>query len=168
MHLILNFKIFYKAVSAHRAHSRLQGDPSTLCTPPHIPSWPTKRVPVFHNPGNCWNSSTTDQSHVGNAALSLPTEKHGASIAFIKIPRARQCFPPTQKGSWLAYSLQPTCIVLLRRSERGPVGPGQQKAPVLTQGSEGIPQAPSIPGAPCTDKECQGLPPDHAQPEALE
>lgn len=43
MHLILNFKIFYKAVSAHQAHSRLQGDPSTLCTSPHTPSWPTKR-----------------------------------------------------------------------------------------------------------------------------
>lgn len=127
-------------------------------SPPHPIVANKKTVPVFHSPSN----------HMGNAAISLPTEEHVASISFIKTPRAKWCFPPTQKGSWLVYPLQPTCIVLWRQSERGPVGPTQQKAPVLTQGSEGIPQAPPIPGVPCTDKECQGLPPGHAQPEALE
>lgn len=63
MQLILNFKIFYKAVSAQRAHSRFQGNPSTLCTPRSHPIVPSEQS---------WCSSVDQGSEGMPQAPSIP------------------------------------------------------------------------------------------------
>lgn len=63
MQLILNFKIFYKAVSAQRAHSRFQGNPGTLCTPRSHPIVPSEQS---------WCSSVDQGSEGMPQAPSIP------------------------------------------------------------------------------------------------
>lgn len=144
MHLILNCKIFYKAVSAQRAHSRLQGDPGTLCTPPHIPLWPMNSAGV-HSPGPCWDSSTTSPSHTGNAATSQPTEEH-----LYRNPQRQVMLACCTGGTLLGLFTTAHVCYPLGQSQRGPGEQGCSQPRCWLRALGELPRLHLSPGAPCS------------------
>lgn len=153
MHLILNCKIFYKAVSAQRA----QGDPCTLCT--SLTS-PCGQGTVLVSLGQ----QHTNQRHPGKVQSPCPLRNIWLPSLLQEAPEAGDACSCT--GGTLVGLLTPAHVCYPFGTVReGPSAAGQQTAPALPQGSEGAAQAPSLPRSPRLHGECQG--PALAPAEAL-
>lgn len=164
MHLILIFKIFCKAVSAQRAHSRFQWDPGTLCTLSSHPtvaseqSWcSTTLVTAGTAAAPAWVTQEMLQSHHSLRNIWLPS--------FIKAPSARCCVLLHRRDSGWFIHYSP-CALSFRDSLGGAQGSRKQQG--WLRAPRGIPQAPSIPRSPMHRQGVPGPCPDLAQPEALE